>query len=120
MRLIVAGSRTVFDYNVVAQAIEASGWTDSVTEIVSGGALGADALGEQWATRHKVKIRRFPAYWKKHGKAAGPIRNAEMAAHADALVAVWDGESRGTKDMIAKMENAGKSVFVALVGGGVR
>lgn len=48
----------------------------------------------------QIPVIHFPANWDKHGKSAGHIRNAEMAKYADALVAFWDGKSKGTKGMI--------------------
>ena len=47
-----------------------------------------------------IKVMRFPANWKKYGKKAGPIRNETMAKNAEGLVAIWDGQSRGTTSMI--------------------
>lgn len=84
----------------------------AVTEVVSGGARGADAFGEEWARDRRVPVRVFPADWNRHGRAAGPIRNREMAEYADALVAVWDGESRGTKNMIEEATKRGLKVHV--------
>ena len=74
-------------------------WFDEVT-IVSGTARGADATGEDYADSRAVKVMRFPAEWDVYGKAAGYKRNQQMARYADALVAFWDGKSRGTKHMI--------------------
>ena len=73
-----------------------------ITEVVSGKARGVDTLGEWWAKSGEkdIPIQSFPADWKKFKKAAGYIRNAEMAKYADALIAIWDGESRGTFNMI--------------------
>lgn len=98
MRVIVAGSRGITRLVVVAKAINDSRF--EVTEIVSGCARGVDRLGEQWARANKIPIRRFPADWDKYGRSAGFRRNTEMAIYADALVAIWDGQSRGTKHMI--------------------
>lgn len=97
-RTIIAGSRTVESLALVEMAIDASGFR--ITEVVSGCAAGADLFGEQWARAHMIPIKRFPADWRLHGKSAGPIRNQQMADYADQLIAVWDGVSRGTKDMI--------------------
>lgn len=76
-------------------------------EVVSGHALGTDRLGEIWAEHHNIKVTTFPANWQLHGKRAGYLRNIEMAEYADALVAFWDGMSKGTKHMIdiAKSKN---------------
>lgn len=68
--------------------------------IVSGHASGADALGERYAQERGYETEIYPADWKTHGRAAGPIRNAQMAAVADALIALWDGKSHGIKNMI--------------------
>ena len=68
--------------------------------IVSGTARGADSLGEKYAQEHSYTIEQYPADWNTHGKAAGPIRNAQMANSADALIAFWDGKSHGTQSMI--------------------
>lgn len=68
---------------------------------------GADLLGKKWAILNGVPIKNFPADWDKYGKAAGPIRNAQMAEYADYLIAFWDGKSRGTKNMIETMINLG-------------
>ncbi len=104
MRVIIAGSRTITDYRTVEEAIERSGF--HVTEVVSGAAHGVDQLGEVWAARHGVPVRRFPADWERFGRAAGPRRNQAMVTHATmapeggALIAVWDGLSRGTQNTI--------------------
>lgn len=113
MKIIIAGSRQITDRSVVDQAMRDCGWALEVTEIVSGGAPGVDYLGECWAHDNHVALRRFPADWKKYGKhVAGRLRNAEMARYANALVAIWDGESQGTSHMIdvARLHNL--KVFV--------
>jgi len=100
MRVIVAGSRDNVSQADIDHAIEASGWVKEITVVVSGAARGADRMGENWAKRNGVAIDSRPANWDKHGKSAGYKRNQEMADNADALIAVWDGVSRGTKHMI--------------------
>lgn len=76
-------------------------------EIVSGGARGADTLGEQFAKKHGCKIKRFIPDWEGLGKQAGFIRNWDMAKYADACVVFWDGKSKGTKHMINLAEKEG-------------
>lgn len=110
MRVIVAGSRTINDYDLVANSIAESSY--DLTMIVSGAARGVDQLGEQWAQEHNVTIKQFPAKWYLHSRAAGPIRNRDMANFADALIAIWDGKSRGTLNMITQMRALGKPVFI--------
>lgn len=69
-------------------------------EIVSGGAKGADSLGEKYASEQGLTCTVFNADWDKHGKAAGYIRNEEMAKYGTHAVVFWDGESKGSKHMI--------------------
>lgn len=99
MRVIIAGSRmcslTVCELSLI---IVESKFNPSV--IISGGARGADALGEAWAAVTQTKCEKYPADWDKYGKSAGYKRNEQMASNADALIALWDGESKGTKHMI--------------------
>jgi len=98
----------------VAKAIAASGY--DVTELVSGTARGVDTLGERWAREQGVPVTRMPADWEEHGKAAGPKRNAQMAAYGDALVAVWDGESRGTQSMLREAYTQGLEMYLVRPG----
>jgi len=100
MKTIIAGSRVINDYLIVREAIKESGF--KITEVVSGGARGVDSLGERWAKENNTPVKRFPANWDKHGRGAGPIRNDEMANYAEALIAIWDGKSKGTEDMIKR------------------
>jgi hypothetical protein len=109
MKTIIAGSRSITDYETVKTAITLAGFY--ITEVVSGGCAGPDKLGEKWATENALPIKRFLPDWETHGKAAGPIRNSEMAKYAECAVIVYDGVSRGTKDMITKMQKANKQVF---------
>lgn len=108
MRTIIAGSRGitgVLALRLVEEAVLAARWTPSV--ILSGTAGGVDRAGEQWAKDHGVPVERFPAEWNRHGRKAGALRNIRMAENADALIAVWDGESAGTKHMIEEARKRG-------------
>jgi len=84
----------------------------SNVEIVSGAALGADRVGENFARGNGVGLRIFPANWTTHGNYAGPIRNEEMGDYATHLIAFWDGYSRGTKHMIDYARKMGLMVRV--------
>jgi hypothetical protein len=86
---------------------------EQITEIVSGAARGIDSLGERWAEYRPdpIPVKQFPADWDTHGKAAGPIRNRAMADYADALLVVWDGKSRGTKNMLDHVYRLKKPVY---------
>lgn len=114
MRTIIAGSRDIVEYQHVLDAIRLSGFT--ITAVISGHARGVDTLGERWAAEHSIAAHLYPAEWGRLGKYAGRMRNLAMANNADALIAVWDGKSTGTKHMIVTMRAAGKPTFVHLVG----
>jgi hypothetical protein len=111
MRTIIAGSRTITDPKVIEEAVAASGFT--ITEVICGGASGVDTLGKDWAVLRGIPVKMFPADWKKHGKAAGPIRNAEMAAYAEQAICIFDvqAECKGTKDMASKAAKKGMIVY---------
>lgn len=119
MRVIIAGSRSITDFQLIHQAmLEARrvwGFTGRFT-VISGGASGVDQLGERWARECGYPLEVCPADWKEHGRAAGPMRNKLMADRAEALVAVWDGRSRGTADMILKAHRRGLRVHVKVPG----
>jgi predicted Rossmann fold nucleotide-binding protein DprA/Smf involved in DNA uptake len=114
MKVIIAGGRDVLGSaadDLVREAISKSGWTNQITNIIHGAAPGIDSAA------HRVceglwPVKPVPANWRDHGRSAGPIRNRTMAAMADALIAVWDGKSRGTKNMIETAENMGLKVYV--------
>lgn len=113
MKTIIAGSRNITDYNELLKAIENIDW--EITEVISGGARGVDELGEWHATSNNIPLRIKPADWSRFGKAAGPIRNQEMAKIGDALIAVWDGESRGTAHMIETMRKKTDKVYIHII-----
>ena len=108
MKTIVAGGREFNDYEYLNRVLQAH----DITMIVSGTARGADRLGEMWADNNNVPVKKHPADWNKHGKSAGYIRNSEMAKCSEALVAFWDGKSRGTKHMIDLATKEGLVVTV--------
>ncbi len=83
-----------------------------MTEVVSGCARGVDKLGEKLGDSLGLPVKRFPTDWKTYPKAAGPIRNKQMGDYADALIAIWDGKSTGTKHMIDYATKKGLKVYV--------
>lgn len=110
MKVIIAGSRSADDYYELLTAITLAEFT--IDEVVSGGARGADKLGERFALSSDIPIRKFIPDWNRYGKSAGFRRNIEMADYADALIALWDGNSRGTNHMIQIAQKKGLQVFV--------
>ena len=99
--LIIAGGRDFNDYPLLERTVDQflKDVRDEIT-IFCGKASGADSLGERYALARGYAVQYFPALWKKFGRAAGPVRNQEMVDRADALVAFWDGKSRGTAHII--------------------
>lgn len=118
IKIIVAGSRTIHDYDLVESMLNeiTEGLKKTDVEIISGDCRGVDQLGARYAREKNLKLTRFPADWGTYGKAAGPIRNEEMAEYAASakqegiLVAIWDGKSRGTRSMI----NLAKANFLLI------
>jgi hypothetical protein len=113
MKTIIAGSRDKVSYQDVVDAIKTCPWT--VTEVVCGKARGADTFGETFAYNANIPVKEFPADWKALGKSAGIIRNKQMGDYADALIAVWDGVSRGTKHMIDYSTNKGLKIHIHII-----
>ncbi len=114
MKTIIAGSRDGVVYNDIVEAVKESGFDISV--VISGAARGADRFGERYAKENNIEIEQYPADWNQYGKSAGYIRNSQMANVADALIAIWDGTSKGTKNMINTAEKKGLKVFVYKIG----
>lgn len=119
MKVIVAGGRDFSDQPRLNRILDEMFIVQgnlmpdaNYLEIVTGLAHGADALGEAWAVTNWVPVREFPADWDRYKSAAGPIRNAEMAEYADMLIAFWDGQSPGTKNMIQTALREGLEVHV--------
>lgn len=133
MRVIIAGSRHFTSYEIVEKAIKDSGF--KITTILCGDCRGVDRIGKHWGYDNKIPVQDYPAKWgdlnapnalikkNKYGKAynarAGFDRNLQMAQNADALIAVWDGVSTGTKNMIdlAEKHNLNISIHLVLLGG---
>lgn len=102
-KVIIAGSRQFYDYSLLKEKclkILSDKLKDCDIQIICGCARGTDTIGKQFAEEFGFKVLEYPADWEKYGKSAGYRRNKEMAKVADALIAFWDGESRGTKHMI--------------------
>lgn len=114
VRIIVAGGRDFYDHPLLSASLDKiiSEYPDCEIVIVSGRAQGADLEGEAYARRKEYKIRFFPADWKRYGKAAGHIRNEDMAKNAEVLVAFWNGSSSGTKNMIDFAEKYSLKTYV--------
>lgn len=110
MKVIIAGSRTL-SFNDTIAAINHCPFKHEISVVISGTAKGVDRHGEEWAKLNNIPVIQYPANWNKFGKRAGYVRNEEMAQNADALIAVWDGVSKGTKHMIDIANSYNLKVF---------
>jgi hypothetical protein len=127
-KLIIAGSRSISDMKVLEKAITYFDIkVEDIKEVVSGLAFGVDTLGKWWGEKHNIPVKEFPAKWNdletppvyikenKHGKyncLAGIVRNKQMGDYADKLLCIWDGESKGSEQMIEYMKELKKEVMV--------
>ena len=125
MKVLICGGRDMdrtsafnwLERNLKDELAFASGCHSSLTieRVIHGGCRGADEGAEAWAKSEHIPVVACKADWKKHGKAAGPIRNREMIRvhQPDYVVALPGG--KGTADMINAAESAGIPVIRARV-----
>lgn len=115
MKLIIAGSRTLVPgFGFIRGCVHMLNII-GISEIVCGMAEGVDLQGKMFASHQELLVKEFPADWKTHGRAAGPIRNKQMADYADALLLIWDGESRGSANMKKEMEKLKKPIYEVIL-----
>ena len=109
-KVIIAGGREFSDYALLCESCDKFLCQKHQTHdivVISGTARGADILGERYAHERGYAVEKYPADWNRDGKSAGFIRNAQMASVADALIAFWDGQSKGTAHMIREANSRG-------------
>ena len=119
MTIIIAGSRSINNYQLVRNTIldYFKGNMRYVKRIIHGGcSKGVDVLADLFADEmyecYRISKRIYLANWDLYGPAAGPIRNSEMVENGDILFAFWDGKSKGTADIIHKMQQVRKRVII--------
>jgi len=122
IRLAVVGSRTITDFNIVADYLDdlifKTNKISAVGLIISGGARGIDRLAERYADERGIKKKVIKPDWNTYGKRAGYLRNIEIVKNASMVVAIWDGKSKGTKHTIDIAEREGKEVIIFKYVGG--
>lgn len=118
MKIAIVGYRKFNDYSKFLEEISSAliKWDWEITEIVSGGADGADTLAELFAAELDVPITIHKAQWYRYGRAAGPVRNGLIVKDSDAMIAFLHPNSRGTKDSIRQMDEAGKPIHIIKLG----
>lgn len=109
IKLIIAGGRDYHLSDTDREYLNKIHEQHTVVEVVSGGCLGVDRDGEEWAAAKGIPVKCFNPQWEKHGKSAGPIRNRQMAQYADAVMLFPGG--RGTANMRKEAEKAGIIVW---------
>nr|QYA18581.1 DNA processing protein A [Clandestinovirus] len=109
----IVGAREFNDYDKLTAKVDefiAKFGTPDV--IISGGAKGADTLGERYAKEKGIKFQCLLPDWNKHGKIAGILRNTDIVNQSTHILAFISGPSRGTRDTINKGIKAKKHVEV--------
>lgn len=110
MKVLVCGGR---NYRAEISMCIMLNWLHAAcnfSQLIHGGAAGADRMAGEWARRHDVPVRIFCADWKRFGLKAGPLRNQEMLDCGKSELVVAFPGGRGTADMVARAERAGISV----------
>jgi len=111
MKIAVVGSRNFHDYELLKKTLTEY----EITSIVSGGANGADSLGERYADEHNIPTMIFKPDWKRFGRGAGRIRNKTIVENADLVIAFWDGLSKGTQMSIEIAKKVNKPLRIVMV-----
>ena len=114
--IAIVGSRNFEDYDLLDMVIKKYCVINSCipTMIVSGGAKGADQLGERFARENGIETLVFLPEWDKYGKRAGHVRNRDIVQSSDVVFAFWDGKSPGTKGSIDLAISLDKHCIVTL------
>ncbi len=115
MNVAIVGSRTFNDWDFLLTKMQELIITTEIDCIVSGGAKGADKLGERFAKFFDIPMMIFKPDWDRYGKRAGYLRNKDIIDNADIVVAFWDCRSKGTLHSINLAKSSGKEVFVVQV-----
>jgi len=106
MKIAVIGSRGITAVNLEKYL------PPETKEIVSGGAMGVDTVAREYANRNGIKLTEFLPEYEKYGRGAPLKRNITIIEYADAVLAFWDGKSRGTKYVIDNCKQRGIPVKI--------
>jgi len=110
MKVVICGSRGITDKKYIFDCINNSKY--HIKEVVSGHAKGVDMIGEEYAIANGVPVKIFEPDWNKYGRTAGIIRDKAMVSYADAVIAIWDGKSKGTYFTINYTKRMGKPIRI--------
>ena len=112
MKIAIVGSREFTDYKLLMSTILSKIMYSDITCVVSGGAKGADKLGEQFADELGIEKLIFKPDWNQYGKRAGYMRNIDIINAADIVFAFWDGVSKGTLHSINLAKSTSKVIHI--------
>jgi len=110
MKVSIIGSRGFNNYELLKKTLDPV--KDKITLIVSGGAKGADSLGEQYAKENGIPTQIFIPDWEKQGRSAGYIRNRDIVSNSDVIIAFWDGSSKGTQHSFKLAKELNKRIII--------
>lgn len=110
MKIGVIGSRNFDNYKLLAETLQSF----NVSLIISGGAIGADALALKFAISNVIPFKVFKPNYKKYNRIAPLVRNSEIVKESDFILAFWDSKSKGTLDTIFKAKRSGKPYQIVL------
>lgn len=110
MRLLVCGGRDFTDTKLAYCVLDDLHKKRLIGTIIEGDARGADRIAGYWARKNRVTDLKFPADWKAHGRAAGPIRNKKMLDEGKPDMVLAFPGGRGTANMIKQARGAGIEV----------
>jgi hypothetical protein len=110
IKLAIIGSRSFNDLDKLELAIYQL--NVKIDKVISGGATGADKLGEEWAKLNGIEIELHLPEWEKYGRSAGIIRNKAIIQNCDYCLAFWDGKSKGTESSISFCKKFQKPIKV--------
>lgn len=113
MKVLVCGGRNYDARTVLYGVLDGIHRADGIDAVITGMARGADMLAHDWAVEQGIAVNPFPADWKTHSRAAGPIRNQHMIDQGKPDLVVAFPGGRGTADMVRRAETAGiKTILV--------
>lgn len=124
MKIAVIGSRDFADYELMHKTLD----KETITKIISGGALGADSLAIDYAKEKDIPYKTHIAKWSDiktepvlirfhkdgapYNALAGINRNTLIIQDSEKVIAFWDGKSRGTMDSLEKAKKFGKKIKI--------
>ena len=110
-RVLVCGGRDLTDSALVYRVLDRFHADNIIEVLIEGGARGADRIAGYWARKHRIDNLKFPADWKAHDNAAGPIRNQRMLKEGRPDVVIAFPGGHGTADMVTRAKAAGVPVI---------